>query len=398
MRFKRHVLPSLLASIALLAFAPAAIADCPPLGSLRDYKPGDPAPRNYGGMEFKVAKGDDAEAVLVAGRACTQTYEIKEGANVMSDLEIQNNYQAQIKKLGGQITFKDDRNTFAKLVKGSQETWFKIYSQESYIEVSVVEKMPFKATLTPPSAGDHRLFGHMPTYVGAKPEKRNFDKHAFTVKEGEETRDVEAQGAKTTVTYEPKPNGIASDLDIQENYRAVLTALGAQILFADDRNTTARLENNGQTIWVKVYSQETYIEVNVIEEKAFETSIKPPEASALKAALDRDGRIALYVNFDFAKTALKPDSAAVIAQIVKLLKDNPALKVSIDGHTDNVGGRDYNVKLSQDRAAAVVAAIAAQGIAKDRLTSAGYGPDKPLDDNNKPEGRAKNRRVELVKS
>jgi outer membrane protein OmpA-like peptidoglycan-associated protein len=201
------------------------------------------------------------------------------------------------------------------------------------------------------------------------------------------------------VAYTPKQGASTeSDREIQLNYRNALNALGAEILFVNGSNTVARFLNNGQTVWARIYSQETEIDVSVIEEKAFQASIKAPDAGALKSALEKSGHIALYVNFDFAKAALKPAAAPVIAQIVKLLKDNPSLKVEIDGHTDNVGGHDYNMKLSQERAAAVVAAVVAQGIGKDRLKSAGFGPDKPIDDNNKPEGRAKNRRVELVKS
>src|SRR3546814_10987939 len=111
------------------------------------------------------------------------------------------------------------------------------------------------------------------------------------------------------------------------------------------------------------------INVHVIEEKAFEATIKPPDASAMKTALDRDGHIALHVNFDFNKATLRPDAAPVIAQVVTLLKDNADLKLSIEGHTDNVGGHDYNVQLSQDRAAAVVAALVKAGIAAGPLAS-----------------------------
>src|SRR3546814_17815774 len=103
------------------------------------------------------------------------------------------------------------------------------------------------------------------------------------------------------------------------------------------------------------------------------------------------------VNFDFNKATLRPDAEPVIAQVVTLLKDNADLKLSIEGHTDNVGGHDYNVQLSQDRAAAVVAALVKAGIAAGRLASTGYGPDKPVADNASSRGRAKNRRVELVK-
>jgi outer membrane protein OmpA-like peptidoglycan-associated protein len=82
---------------------------------------------------------------------------------------------------------------------------------------------------------------------------------------------------------------------------------------------------------------------------------------------------------------------------VALMKSNPALKLEIDGHTDNVGAHDYNVKLSQDRAAAVVAALKTAGVDATRLSSNGFGPDKPIADEATAEGRAKNRRVELVK-
>jgi outer membrane protein OmpA-like peptidoglycan-associated protein len=106
-----------------------------------------------------------------------------------------------------------------------------------------------------------------------------------------------------------------------------------------------------------------------------------PETSA-KTSRPHGGRLQAETlpNFDFDKATLKPDAAAVIAQIVTLMKDDPSLKLEISGHT------------------AVVAAIVAQGIQAGRLSATGYGPDKPVADNGKEEGRAKNRRVELTKS
>jgi outer membrane protein OmpA-like peptidoglycan-associated protein len=83
---------------------------------------------------------------------------------------------------------------------------------------------------------------------------------------------------------------------------------------------------------------------------------------------------------------------------VALLKANPDLKLSIEGNTDSIGTHDYNVKLSQARAATVVETLKAQGIDGAHLASAGFGPDKPIAPNDTEIGRAKNRRVELVKS
>jgi len=82
---------------------------------------------------------------------------------------------------------------------------------------------------------------------------------------------------------------------------------------------------------------------------------------------------------------------------VLLLQDDPALKLSIDGHTDATGAAERNRTLSKERAEAVRAALLAKGIAAERLSAQGFGPDKPLADNGSEEGRAKNRRVELVK-
>ena len=137
---------------------------------------------------------------------------------------------------------------------------------------------------------------------------------------------------------------------------------------------------------------------DLIEEKAFQATIQAPKADALKAALDREGHVALYVNFDFDKASLKPDATPVIAQVAQLLKDNPGMKLRVEGHTDIIGAPEHNRSLSEARAKTVMDALVAGGIAAGRLSAAGLGPDQPIADNETPEGRAKNRRVELVKS
>ena len=82
---------------------------------------------------------------------------------------------------------------------------------------------------------------------------------------------------------------------------------------------------------------------------------------------------------------------------MKLLKNNPGLNLTVEGHTDNIGAPDYNRRLSDARARSVAAALRARAILDSRLKAVGYGQDKPIADNNAEEGRAKNRRVELVK-
>lgn len=386
------------ALLQLMGTAHAASGDCAPLGIMPGYeRAGDVQPRRYDGEDFKVAKSEDVTQVFVAGAACRQVYTIKDGVQMASDLDIQKNYMSQLDAYKGQQTYQDDRNLYARFSKDGKESWLHVYSQENEIQVTVIEKEPFKSSLTPPASFDYTLFGHMPGYTGEL-QKRNFDKFTFKIQDGDEVRDVEAQGARWTTVYTIKDGALmASNLDVKQNYRAAVEGMGGQVLHDKDRDMSARFEKNGQNIWLHIYTQENEIQLNVIEEKAFEARIVPPEASALKAALDKEGHVALYVNFDFDKATLKPDAAPVIVQVVKLLKDNPGLILSVDGHTDNIGTHEYNMKLSADRAASVVAVVTAQGIVNGRLKSQGFGFDKPIADNATSEGRAKNRRVELVK-
>jgi outer membrane protein OmpA-like peptidoglycan-associated protein len=100
--------------------------------------------------------------------------------------------------------------------------------------------------------------------------------------------------------------------------------------------------------------------------------------------------------FDTDKYDLKPESAEELLQLVELMKMNPKMEVMITGHTDNQGAADYNVKLSENRAASVVAYLVKAGIASARLKWKGYGDSRPAAANDTEEGRAKNRRIELV--
>lgn len=112
----------------------------------------------------------------------------------------------------------------------------------------------------------------------------------------------------------------------------------------------------------------------------------------------QDGKIvANGIRFDTGKATLKPESMGVINEIYELMNDNPDIKFSVDGHTDNVGDDVSNMTLSADRAETVMNTLVDMGIKQERLSSKGMGESMPMDDNNTPEGRANNRRVEFVK-
>jgi outer membrane protein OmpA-like peptidoglycan-associated protein len=105
--------------------------------------------------------------------------------------------------------------------------------------------------------------------------------------------------------------------------------------------------------------------------------------------------VRLLVYFDFDKATLQPASSVDLNRAVDWLKDNPAVTVELSGHTDNVGAKDYNRKLSHDRAQSVLDFLVSKGVSPQRLTAKGYGMDEPITTNDTDEGRAMNRRVEF---
>jgi outer membrane protein OmpA-like peptidoglycan-associated protein len=121
-------------------------------------------------------------------------------------------------------------------------------------------------------------------------------------------------------------------------------------------------------------------------------------ADEMATAISTSGRIALYgILFDTNKAEIKPESRPALEEIAKLLQKETAMKLHVVGHTDNVGGYDSNLGLSKRRAEAVVSALSKEfGIAADRLTANGVAYLAPVAVNTTEEGRAKNRRVELV--
>lgn len=119
--------------------------------------------------------------------------------------------------------------------------------------------------------------------------------------------------------------------------------------------------------------------------------------SSMVDELNQSGFVALYINFETGKADIKPESQAIVDQVADMLKANDSLRVGIEGHTDNVGTAAFNKTLSENRAKSVMNAIISRGVDKARLTATGWGQEKPMADNKTEDGRAKNRRVEIVK-
>jgi len=253
---------------------------------------------------------------------------------------------------------------------------------------------------------DHPLLTRYPDSFIAEYEK-NFNAVEFVVgaKVGDPVKKAVEGDATTLLYFHKKPDRQPSALQILRNYQNAVKAIGGEVVYerlpkeGDGGETTLKVATGGKEVWVRVepgiFSAPTQsYKLQVVEVAAMQQVVS---ANKLLDELNKAGFIALYITFDTAKADLKADGRATVAEIVKMLKSAPTLKISIEGHTDNVGQPAANKALSENRARSVMAAIVAGGIDAKRLSSAGFGQERPIADNRSEDGRAKNRRVELVK-
>lgn len=142
------------------------------------------------------------------------------------------------------------------------------------------------------------------------------------------------------------------------------------------------------------------VQLDVIEEAPMETKMVTVSAGEMAKDIAASGSVALYgIHFDTNSATVKPESDPTLQEIAKLLKGNPAMRLLVVGHTDNVGTFEFNMDLSQRRAASVVQELVSKhGVDAKRLTPVGVSFASPVASNNTEDGRGKNRRVQLVEN
>jgi outer membrane protein OmpA-like peptidoglycan-associated protein len=205
-----------------------------------------------------------------------------------------------------------------------------------------------------------------------------------------------AEGKITALNY--GSNQPAGTLAVYRNYETAIRSVGGRKLSYEPGHEGTHVflvDKDGRKVWVVLVNDyDSGYKLTFIESKPL---VQVVTAGQLADAIRKQGFATLHVNFDNNKATLRPDAKPALGEVVALLKADPGLKLSVDGHTDNVGQAAANRQLSQDRAASVVKAIAAEGVEAGRLKARGWGADKPVADNRTDAGRAQNRRVELVK-
>ena len=354
--------------------------------------------RAFDEYDFPLANGQSRS---VQGRLCRQRYFLKLGVTEPSPKVIVQNHTEQFARLGAKVLFADDCRATAQLKQTDKDVWMSVSCAQGFASdytVTVVEVGALKGSLAAPDSKDYRLLGHLPGYAVVSTDSTAELTFPLAEGTGNGVKLVTVTGKQQSRIYQPTDSVKAvSNLEILTNYANAIVAAKGQIVFQGKEDITARMDDNGTLVWLRITALFGEVRLNVMEETEIRTDTVSPKVDALKTALDKNGRIALYVNFDFNKARLRPDAAPVLEQVVALLKANPAYKLTIEGHTDNVGGADLNQKLSDARAASVVDAVVKGGIDRTRLSSAGRGLSSPVSTNDTSEGRAKNRRVELVK-
>jgi OmpA-OmpF porin, OOP family len=244
---------------------------------------------------------------------------------------------------------------------------------------------------------DHPLFTRMLNTHIVFCKSVGFDSFKFKTGKGSETA---VEGKRFEIKYQTNEGKeYPGPLAIIRNHQDAIAKIGGTVLFEDQRYTWLKVVKDDKEIWAQVDTawNKGYM-LTIIEKKAMAQEVVA-SAELFKSGLNTSGHVEVPgIFFDTGKSEIKPESEAAIAEVAKLLKADPNLKVYVVGHTDNVASLDLNIRLSKARAEAVAQALVVKhGIAAGRLNGQGAGPLLPVASNDNDEGRAKNRRVELVK-
>jgi len=244
---------------------------------------------------------------------------------------------------------------------------------------------------------DHPLLTRMPNFYISDYEYKEFDKADFKDDKGE---DIKVEGHIFDIFYQIKEGKKApGKVQVLRNYENAIRKIGGSTVYEAKKEAWLKVEKSGKTTWIYVDARTAgEYELKIVEKKAMAQEVVA-DAKSLARDISSTGHASVYgIHFDFNKATVKPESEPTLKEIAKLLKQNPKLNLYVVGHTDSVGKIDYNMQLSNARAKAVVKALITKyGVAPNRLSSYGVGPLAPVASNETDEGRALNRRVELVK-
>lgn len=211
------------------------------------------------------------------------------------------------------------------------------------------------------------------------------------------TRKEAVKGLKFFREFEYKSSGThPNELQILKFYFNTITKLGGRMMYRDTDFASFRVLLNGKKVCVVVETYHHGLQYSLTIVELMDQEML--EAEEIFSKLKQEGHVAFYFTFQSGETVLSAGAEKGVREISKMLEAHPTLNLIIEGHTDNVGSAADNLSLSKKRAAVVKKALIRAGVNADRLVSKGFGDTKPISSNDTAQGRAKNRRVELVKN
>ena len=358
--------------------------------------------RDFDRIQLDLPTGDRT----IEGRVLTNDYNLTDPAKEPVALLPARNYVNALTGIGARLVSDPDRATQPVLTRTTPqgEFWY-IYRQTQGNDEAVgsyslttmqiapmpqevvvrdsTEPMDTTGTACKPPPWLVRQF---PYFRLDRCDSRDFDSITLELPDGPKVLSghvivddfVQSDESKVPVTFV-----------LRQNYINALLPLGAQLVSDPDRINQAVLTRpTPQGEFWYIYQQSGGNEKTTSGYTLTTVQIGGPTPKACK--------LEIYgVNFDFDKAILRPESEPVLTQVLALFTGDPSYAAEIGGHTDNVGQRPYNLKLSGQRAAAVKDWLIAHGVAGSRMTSAGYADTRPLMPNTSDENRFRNRRVEL---
>jgi len=243
---------------------------------------------------------------------------------------------------------------------------------------------------------DHPLLSRMPDCFIYQYRDKDFEVHKFPDKD---KKWIPVEGHYYYIKYFlNKGAAKPGELKVVRNIQNALAKVGGKVLNENRHSSTIMIQKDGKETWVEVKPFAAGYELFIVEKEAMKQEVVA-DATAMGNDISSTGHVLVYgIYFDTGKSEVKPESEAALSEIAKLLKSEGALELYVVGHTDSAGAFESNMKLSKDRAEAVVRVLSGKyAIAVARLKPHGVASLSPVTSNDTEEGRAKNRRVELVK-
>lgn len=236
---------------------------------------------------------------------------------------------------------------------------------------------------------DHPMFNRLNGFIITHYEQEESGSYIFY---DSDDREINVEGKKTFIRYESETE--VGSLKIIRNFSNAIKKIGGTAFESSASRAYLYLKQGNKETWTENFAGDYDYDLTIIEKGEVEQEIT---ANAILKELNETGKVILYINFDSGKSIIKKESLPIVDQIIEMMNQAKDIRISIEGHTDSEGNNDSNLKLSEARAKSVVDAIVKGGIDNSRLSSIGFGEDNPIADNNTEEGKAKNRRVELIK-